>query len=345
MAVTALWRVKGYIGKVLLYAENPEKTSNPEIIQVPKELNRDILEDVIAYAGRDKATNQRQLVWGINCTAENARHEMMAVKRQFRKEKGTVAYHGYQSFKEGEVTPELAHLIGIRLATELWGDRYQVLVATHLDKESHLHNHFVINTVSFVDGIKFHRTHGDYLQMQKKSDEICREYGLSVIDNPKGKGKHYAEWQAEKRGEPTWRSIIRDDVDIAIKSSITFQQFVRALRDKGYEVERRGVILRLRPPDKERFVRFDTLGKNYTEGEIINRLLRQQRREHPPQPPQPIVRKAKVHGDFRLSKSLSALRKDIRMCDSILERSLIIQTGNVFFLLSDGEKDDCTVLC
>ena len=143
MAVTALWRVKGYIGKVLLYAENPEKTSNPEIIQVPKELNRDILEDVIAYAGRDKATNQRQLVWGINCTAENARHEMMAVKRQFRKEKGTVAYHGYQSFKEGEVTPELAHLIGIRLATELWGDRYQVLVATHLDKESHLHNHFV----------------------------------------------------------------------------------------------------------------------------------------------------------------------------------------------------------
>ena len=124
MAVTALWRVKGYIGKVLLYAENPEKTSNPEIIQVPKELNRDILEDVIAYAGRDKATNQRQLVWGINCTAENARHEMMAVKRQFRKEKGTVAYHGYQSFKEGEVTPELAHLIGIRLATELWGDRY-----------------------------------------------------------------------------------------------------------------------------------------------------------------------------------------------------------------------------
>ena len=302
MAVTSLWRVKGYIGKVLLYAENPKKTSNPEIIQVPNELNRDSLEDVIAYAGRDKATNQRQLVWGINCTAENARHEMMAVKRQFRKENGTAAYHGYQSFKEGEVTPELAHLIGIRLATELWGDRYQVLVATHLDKESHLHNHFVINTVSFVDGIKFHRTKGDYLQMQKLSDEICREYGLSVIDNPKGKGKHYSEWQAEKRGEPTWRSIIRDDVDIAIKSSITFQQFVRALRNKGYEVERRGVILRLRPPGKERFVRFDTLGKNYTEGEIINRLLRQQRREHPPQPPQPIARKAKVHGDFRLSK-------------------------------------------
>lgn len=181
MAVTALWRVKGYIGKVLLYAENPEKTSNPEIIQVPKELNRDILEDVIAYAGRDKATNQRQLVWGINCTAENARHEMMAVKRQFRKEKGTVAYHGYQSFKEGEVTPELAHLIGIRLATELWGDRYQVLVATHLDKESHLHNHFVINTVSFVDGIKFHRTQGDYLQMQKKSDEISIASGVGTL--------------------------------------------------------------------------------------------------------------------------------------------------------------------
>lgn len=302
MAVTSLWRIKGYIGKVLLYAENPEKTMTPETIPIAKDLNRDSLEDVIFYAGREEATNQQQLVWGINCTAENARHEMMAVKRQFQKEDGTIAYHGYQSFKEGEVTAELAHQIGIRLATELWGDRYQVLIATHLDKDSHIHNHFVINTVSFVDGRKFHRTKKDYLQMREKSDALCKEYGLSVIENPMGKGKHYAEWFAERNGEPTWRSIIRDDVDVAVKSSITFQQFVRSLRDKGYEVERRGTILRLRPPSKERFVRFATLGENYTEEAIVNRILRQQRREHPPQPQQPAVRKAKVYGDFRLSK-------------------------------------------
>ena len=119
MAVTSLWRVRGYIGKVLLYAENPDKTTNPETIPSAPEANREALEDVIAYAGREAATNQRQLVTGVNCTAGTARSEMIAVKKRFRKEDGTIAYHGYQSFREGEVTPEEAHRIGIRLAEEL----------------------------------------------------------------------------------------------------------------------------------------------------------------------------------------------------------------------------------
>ena len=113
MAVTSLWRVKGYIGKVLLYAENPDKTTNPETIAVASGLNKDTLEDVIAYAGRENATNQQQLIWGINCIAETARKEMMDVKLQFEKTDGTIAYHGYQSFKEGEVTPKQAFQIGI----------------------------------------------------------------------------------------------------------------------------------------------------------------------------------------------------------------------------------------
>ena len=221
MAVTSLWRVKGYIGKVLLYAENPDKTTNPETIPVAEELNRDTLEDVISYAGREEATNQRQLVWGVNCTAENARREMMAVKKQFGKEDGTIAYHGYQSFKEGEVTPELAHQIGIELATKLWGDRYQVLVATHLDKDSHIHNHFVINTVSFVDGIKFYRSNSDYQQMRDLSDRLCREHGLSVVRHPEGKRKNYSEWSAEQNGKPTHSGLIRADIDRAIAASVT----------------------------------------------------------------------------------------------------------------------------
>ena len=148
MATTSIWRVKGYIGKVLLYAENPDKTTNPEVLKVPENLNTDALEDVIAYTERESATNQRQLVYGVNCSPERAREDMMAVKRQYDKLGGTIAYHGYQSFKEGEVTPEIAHEIGKKLAEEVWGDRYQVLVCTHLDKSSHIHNHFVINTVS-----------------------------------------------------------------------------------------------------------------------------------------------------------------------------------------------------
>lgn len=143
MATTSIWRVKGYMGKVLMYAQNPEKTVSPAVIQTPENTNTDALEDVIAYAGREDATNERQLVWGVNCSPDTAREDMLRVKRAYGKEDGTIAYHGYQSFKEGEVTPELAHEIGIKLAQQVWGDRYQVLVCTHLDKDSHIHNHFV----------------------------------------------------------------------------------------------------------------------------------------------------------------------------------------------------------
>ena len=181
MATTSIWRVKGYIGKVLMYAENPDKTTAPEVIKVPDKLNTDSLEDVIAYAGRESATNQRQLVTGLNCNPATARKDMMSVKEQFHKCGGTIAYHGYQSFQQGEVTPEQAHEIGIRLAETLWAGRYQVLVCTHVDKDSHLHNHFVINTVSFVDGIKFHRTRNDYQQMREASDRLCREYGWEQV--------------------------------------------------------------------------------------------------------------------------------------------------------------------
>ena len=227
MAVTSLWRVRGYIGKVLLYAENPDKTTNPETIPSAAETNCEALEDVIAYAGREAATNRRQLVTGVNCTAGTARSEMIAVKKRFRKEGGTIAYHGYQSFREGEVTPEQAHRIGIRLAEELWGERYQVLVATHVDKESHIHSHFVINTVSFVDGRKFYRSNEDYTRMREVSDRLCREYGLSVVRRPEGRRENYSAWSAEKNSKPTNRSLIRADIDRAIAASLTTAEFFR----------------------------------------------------------------------------------------------------------------------
>lgn len=151
------------------------------------------LSDVIDYAVNSEKTQAadgeqeeilHSFVSGVNCHPRTAREEMLAVKRRFGKENGTVAYHGYQSFAPGEATPELAHEIGLRLARQLWGDRYQVVVATHLDKANHLHNHFVVNTVSFIDGIKYHRTAKDYHDMQAASDALCREYGLSVIEDP-----------------------------------------------------------------------------------------------------------------------------------------------------------------
>lgn len=315
MAVTSLWRVRGYIGKVLLYAENPDKTTNPETIPSAAETNCEALEDVIAYAGREAATNRRQLVTGVNCTAGTARSEMIAVKKRFRKEDGTIAYHGYQSFREGEVTPEQAHRIGIRLAEELWGDRYQVLVATHVDKESHIHSHFVINTVSFVDGRKFYRSNEDYTRMREVSDRLCREYGLSVVRRPEGKRENYSEWSAEKNGKPTNRSLIRADIDRAVAASLTGAEFFRVLADMGYELKltaESGKALQrpsLRPQGAARFYRFDRLGEEYTLDAIESRILDRIRRQEPfPKDEQRRYRKYRAeHPSHTKAKGIAAL--------------------------------------
>ena len=248
MAVTSIWRVNGWLGKVVVYVENPDKTTNPEFYENGDMTERECqgLDDVISYAVNSRKTEQHKedsdvlerFVSGINCHPATARAEMMAVKKRFGKEDGTIAYHGYQSFAPGEATPEMAHKIGVELAQRLWGDRYQVVVATHLDKANHLHSHFVLNTVSFVDGIKYHRTAKDYHEMQTVSDTLCREYGLSVIENPQpGKGKHYGEWRAEQEQRPTWRGIVRSDVDEVIRQSMTERQFFENLHRKGYEVK------------------------------------------------------------------------------------------------------------
>lgn len=247
MATTSIWSVKGWLGKVVIYVENPEKTVAPEIVKF-QENHRTLedtqsLSDVIAYAVNAEKTRRKeqegqeeialeqesmmqQYVSGVNCTPTTARSEMMAVKKRYGKEKGIMAFHGYQSFAPGECTPAMAHEIGVRLAEELWGERFQVLVATHLDKVHHLHNHFVVNSVSFADGKRYHRSNQDYRDMRAVSDRLCKEYHLSVIQNPeKGKGKSYGTWKAEKEGLPNYHSLVREDVDDAIQRARTEKQF------------------------------------------------------------------------------------------------------------------------
>ena len=294
MAVTSIWRVHGSVGKVLNYVENEEKTT-----RVSNDLYQgaDDLSDVIDYAIAQRKTSQPQakdgeeivlrFVSGINCHPRTARTEMQQIKKFYGKEDGVIAYHGYQSFAPGEATPEIAHEIGVKLAQRLWGDRYQVLVATHLDRANHLHSHFVLNTVSFVDGIKYHRTKQDYIEMQRISDSLCREYGLSVIRNPKGRGKTYDEWAAEKDGKPTIRGVIRSDIDRAILASTTQKNFLDAMQAMGYDVKTRtaeGQPLKypaLKPPGAKGFFRFHRLGPGYSLDEILDRVYDNVRRQTP----------------------------------------------------------------
>lgn len=312
MAVTSLWAVKGWLGKVVLYVEDPEKTSAPKCYEERGSATQD-LDDVIRYAVDQEKTTlpeeipyRQRLVSGVNCNPATARQEMLAVKRRFGKEDGVVAYHGYQSFAPEECTPELAHELGLKLACQLWGERYQVLVATHLDKENHLHSHFVINTVSFVDGKKFHRTGQDYRAMREASDTLCREYGLSIIETPQpGKSKHYAEHRAEQQGKPTWRSLIKRDVDAALRQSMTERQFFHAIQQMGYEVKV-GADISVRPKGKERFFRLGrNLGETYTPAGIRRQLLEKSRpeREFRPQP-----RKVKFHGQMKPARKATGFR-------------------------------------
>ena len=317
MATTSIWAVKGWLGKVVLYIENPEKTENPQFYRQKNMTDVQVqnLSDVIDYAARpDKTTEAldsesvpvlRQLVSGINCLPATARDEMLAVKKRFGKEDGVVAYHGYQSFAPGEATPEMAHEIGVKLARKLWGEKYQVLVATHLDKENHLHNHFVVNTVSFIDGIRYHRTGKDYYEMRTVSDALCREYGLSVVEKPQpGKAMHYGEWRAEQEQRPTWRGLIRSEIDELIRQSVTEKQFYYLLRQKGYEVKF-GKDISVRPPGKERFVRLArNFGEAYTAEAIRQRILQQPL----PQPERQMTDKPRPKA-YRVQGSRQAARK------------------------------------
>ena len=319
MAVTSIWRVKGWLGKVVVYVENPDKTTNPAYYEKEDMSEKECqgLDDVIAYAVNSNKTQQpvpeeeivERFVSGVNCHPATARMEMMAVKKRFGKEDGTVAYHGYQSFAPGEATPEIAHRIGVELAQRLWGDRYQVVVATHLDKENHLHNHFVLNTVSFADGIKFHRTEKDYHEMRRVSDELCREYGLSVIQNPQpGKSKQYGEWRAEQEQRPTWRGLIRGDIDEVIRQSMTERQFFENLHKKGYEVKV-GKDISVRPPGKDRFVRLArNFGEDCTLENIRRRILEQSRAARSLPEPAPKTKRYRMSGNWKGSKKVTGFR-------------------------------------
>ena len=179
MAVSKLWPVTVRLAAVLDYAANPEKTTKAK----SKYSNADYqaLRDVVNYVKDGKKTEQELFCQGIDCNPSTAREQFVTVKEQFDKPDGIQAYHGYLSFEETDITPELAQHIGMEFANSVWGKRHQVLVTTHLNTE-HLHCHFVINSVSFVDGKRCRET--SWFKFYKEADRICAKYGISTIKEP-----------------------------------------------------------------------------------------------------------------------------------------------------------------
>lgn len=262
MAYTSIIPVRR-LDSTVNYVMNKEKTTAVS------------LEDAIGYAANRSKTEQSCYETAFACTLESAFADMRHTKERWHKTGGVQGYHLVQSFAADEVTPELAHRIAQELADRVLGGRYEYVIGTHLNT-GHIHSHIVWNSVSRIDGKKYHSNGKSYVtQIRTVSDELCQKYGLSIIESSRADAvsKPYAEWLAEQNGKPTWRTAIRQDVDDAIRQSLTWRQFVAALQDKGYELRFNRKYPVLRPPGKERFVRFKTLGKNYTPEVIQNRLL------------------------------------------------------------------------
>jgi hypothetical protein len=279
MATTSIWPINGSISHVLTYVGNPDKTTLTQF----SEKDLQALKDVMDYAVQPSKTEQQRFVSGINCLPEIARQQMIISKKRFDKVDGRTAYHAYQSFKPGEITPQTAHEIGMLFAQQLWGDRFQVVVATHIDK-AHVHNHFVINSVSFLDGKKFHSDCKSYFgQMRVLSDQLCESHGLSTLptqsDDHRSAMTH-KEWQEQQEGRQTWRGLIRQDVDEVLAHSSTWSQFTAGLKEKGYEVKVNVKHVAVRPPGKERFIRLRSLGDDYAEDALKERILKFNSREH-----------------------------------------------------------------
>ena len=307
MAVCEIWDVRGRLDHPIDYAENPEKTANPKYT----EADLQAMVDVMEYATNKDKTEQRYFVTGVNCDPTTARDEMMIAKAQWNDESEIVCYHGFQSFKHGEVTPEQAHEVGVKLAKKMWGDRFQVIVATHLNTDC-LHNHFVVNSVSFTDGKHYHDNKANLRLLRQRSDELCREYALSVIENPSGKKKPYALYQAEKNGMPTRDNVARQAVDEAIGKSFTLKDFDRIMAEMGYRVS-------FDPNRKywtvigkgwKRPKRLYKLGENYTNERIIERITENSYAVKFSRftEPQRTVRVFRVKGSLKAAKKIGGLR-------------------------------------
>lgn len=256
MAITKIWAIRKNVSSTLNYVANKEKTQS----------NDDELSRALTYLNHDTSTEEKCLVTGINCNPPTSFKEMISTKKRYGKMDGIQGFHAVQSFKPGEVTPSQAHQIAVELAQRLWGSRFEVVVATHLDK-NHPHSHFVINSVSFADGKRYYDNKETYKKFRQQSDIICQQYGLNVI-MPNGKGVNHFKYQLE----PKRRDLIAKDVDYALSRSRTMKMFFNELAAMGYEVKA-GKHIAVKPSWAQGFFRLYKLqGDKYSEENIIQAI-------------------------------------------------------------------------
>lgn len=266
MAYTKILVIHNRLDKCVSYTQDAEKTS---------------LEATIDYALNREKTEKVCFETAINCDRDHVYQDMMDTKHRWSKEdRPRKGYHIIQSFPPGEVTPDEAHAVAVEFVQRLLADRYEVIVSTHLNKV-HLHSHIVFNSVSFMDGKMYRDQFKDYygesgVGIRGTSDAICREHGLSIIEpaEPLAGPVSRAEWEATRKGNPTIRGLVRQDIDAALSNAYTLRSFWSQLEQLGYTIKRGPNVkyTALRPPGGQRYLRLDSLGEGYTEADIQSRL-------------------------------------------------------------------------
>ena len=243
MAVTKIKAIRGTLSKAIAYILNPEKT------------------------------DEKLLVSSYGCASETAAREFEWT-RKIAEQKGMnpvriIARHVIQSFGIGEVTPELAHEIGKQFADEILGGKYEYVLTTHIDKD-HVHNHLIFNAVDFVDYHAYKSYKRIYYDMREISDRLCKENGLSVIPPSQNKGMGYKEYTEAKRGT-SWKQKLKQTIDRLVITAKDYDDFLRLMQEAGYEIKT-GKYISFRAEGQERFTRSKTIGENYTEERIKERI-------------------------------------------------------------------------
>lgn len=238
MATTKIWKIKTRFDNVIDYITNKDKTDN------------------------------KKYVTGINCMADIAYREMSITKEQFNKTGGILGFHAYQSFKGCEVTSDEAHEIGIRLAEELWGDRFQVVVTTHTNTKN-VHNHFFINSVSFIDGKKYYDDKLNYAIMRRTSDDLCKEYELQTLEEK----SFYKNISNRYSRSSKYLDAVRSDIAYAISQARVYNDFTHILTKMGYELNYEHNKLSIKKPLYKRYTRVErTFEEEYSRESILFRI-------------------------------------------------------------------------
>jgi hypothetical protein len=263
MAITKIIALRARMDAAINYVTNKDKT---------------VLKNAVAYAANPDKNMERVLEGSCGCSIDNAHVQMNETKDQHGKKGGVLGYHIIQSFSPNEVTSENAYAISSEFVLRYLALKYETVWSTHVDR-NHIHSHIVFNSVSYVDGKKYVSNRKTYAEIQRISDEICREYGLSVIVPSKlNNTLSYADWDSMQNGNKTYRQRIKEDIDQAISESFSYGEFLVSMEEMGYDVKT-GKHVAFRPPGKERFSRGHNLGMDYSEEEIRARI------ENSPLPP------------------------------------------------------------